>query len=100
MTKEFAILAMGRLKKLMDDAEMLVDVKAYDAAKGRLERGEDEQIPLEITERRSAGESASKTAASTAWISRSRRWSSTIRTTAANRTLRERRRALADHRLG
>jgi DNA-binding XRE family transcriptional regulator len=55
--KEFAILPMDRLQKLMDDAEMLSDVTAYDAAKGRLERGEDELIPLEMTERRLAGES-------------------------------------------
>jgi len=58
--KEFAILPMGRLKKLMSDAEMLADVKAYDAAKARLELGDDELIPLEITERRLAGESKLK----------------------------------------
>jgi DNA-binding XRE family transcriptional regulator len=58
--KEFAILPMDKLKKLMDAAEMLEDVAAYDAAKARLERGEDELIPLEITERRLAGESAVK----------------------------------------
>lgn len=38
--------------KLTEDAEMLADVKAYDAAKARLENGEDELIPLEIIERR------------------------------------------------
>jgi ribosome-binding protein aMBF1 (putative translation factor) len=43
---------------LMNDADMLADVKAYDAAKRRLERGEDELIPLEIAERRLGGESA------------------------------------------
>jgi DNA-binding XRE family transcriptional regulator len=48
----------GDLRKLMDDAEMLADVKAYDAAKARLEDGEDELIPLEITERRLEGETA------------------------------------------
>jgi DNA-binding XRE family transcriptional regulator len=58
--KQFAILPIDRLKKLMDDAEMLADVMAYDAAKGRLERGEEELIPLAITERRLAGESAAK----------------------------------------
>jgi len=42
----------------MKDAEMLADVKAYDAAKLRLEDGEDELIPLEITERRLKGEAA------------------------------------------
>ena len=35
-------------------------MKAYDAAKRRLERGEDELIPLGITERRLAGGSAVK----------------------------------------
>ena len=58
--KEFAVLPMDELKKLMDDAEMLADVKAYDAAKARIERGEDELIPLEITKRRLAGESTLK----------------------------------------
>jgi DNA-binding XRE family transcriptional regulator len=58
--KEFAILPMDRLKKLVDDAEMLADVIAYDAAQGRLARGEDELIPLEIAERRLAGESPVK----------------------------------------
>ena len=51
---------MAELKKLMDDAEMLSGVKAYDTAKARLARGEDELIPLEITERRLAGESPIK----------------------------------------
>jgi ribosome-binding protein aMBF1 (putative translation factor) len=55
--KEFAVLPIDELKKLMDDAEMLADVKAYDVAKERIERGGDELIPLEITERRLAGDS-------------------------------------------
>ena len=58
--KEFAILPMDGLQKLLDAAEMLADVKAYDAAKRRLARGEDELIPLEMTERRLAGESTVK----------------------------------------
>jgi DNA-binding XRE family transcriptional regulator len=58
--KEFAVLPMTALKKLMDDAEMLSDVKAYDVAKARLARGEEELVPLEITERRLAGESPVK----------------------------------------
>jgi DNA-binding XRE family transcriptional regulator len=37
--------------------EMLADVRAYDAAKARLEDGDDELIPLELTERRLRGES-------------------------------------------
>lgn len=58
--KDFAVLPMAQLKKLIDDAEMLRDVKAYDAAKARIERGDEELIPLEITERRLAGESTVK----------------------------------------
>jgi DNA-binding XRE family transcriptional regulator len=58
--KEFAVLPMDELKRLMDDAEMLSDVKAFDTAKLRLARGEDEVIPLDITERRLAGESPVK----------------------------------------
>ena len=58
--KAFAVLPMPELKKLMADAEMLADVKAYDAAKARLKRGEDELIPLAMTERRLAGESPVK----------------------------------------
>ena len=56
--KEFAVVPVKELRKLMEDAEMLADVKAYDAAKARLENGEDELIPLEISERRLGGEAA------------------------------------------
>jgi DNA-binding XRE family transcriptional regulator len=56
--KEFAVIPVAALQKLMEDAEMLADVKAYDAAKARLEAGKDELIPLEITERRLRGEPA------------------------------------------
>ncbi|MCX6621731.1 MAG: helix-turn-helix transcriptional regulator [Acidobacteria bacterium] len=55
--REFAIIPVEELRRLMDDAAMLADVRAYDAAKARLERGEDEVIPFEIIERRLAGES-------------------------------------------
>jgi len=58
--RDFAVLPMDVLKKLMDDAEMLADVKAYDAAKARIKRGEEELVPLEIDERRLAGESTVK----------------------------------------
>lgn len=54
--REFAVIPVEQLQRLMEDAEMLADVKAYDAAKARLERGENELVPLEITERRLAGE--------------------------------------------
>jgi DNA-binding XRE family transcriptional regulator len=56
--KEFAVIPAKALQKLMEDADMLADVKAYDAAKARLEAGEDELIPLAITERRLRGEPA------------------------------------------
>jgi DNA-binding XRE family transcriptional regulator len=58
--REFAVIPMEDLQRLMDDAEMLADVKAYDAANSRLKRAEDELIPLEITERRLGGESTVK----------------------------------------
>ena len=56
--KEFALIPVRALQKLMEDAEMLADVKAYDAAKARLDDGSDGLIPLEITERRLHGEPA------------------------------------------
>jgi DNA-binding XRE family transcriptional regulator len=56
--REFAVIPVKDLERLMEDAEMLADVKAYDAAKARLDDGEDELIPLEITERRLKGEPA------------------------------------------
>ena len=56
--KEFALILVENLQKLIDDAGMLADVRAYDAAKARLEDGDDELIPLEITERRLRGEPA------------------------------------------
>lgn len=49
---------MKDTRKVVNDVEMLADVKAYDAAKARLEDGVDELIPLEITERRLKGETA------------------------------------------
>jgi DNA-binding XRE family transcriptional regulator len=58
--KSFAVLPIPVLKKLVEDAEMLSDVRAYDAAKAKLERGEDEWIPLEVTQRRLAGENRVK----------------------------------------
>jgi DNA-binding XRE family transcriptional regulator len=58
--KQFAVLPMEQLKKLIDDAEMLADVTAYQAAKARLERDNEELFPLEIDVRRLAGESKLK----------------------------------------
>ncbi len=56
--KEFAVIPVQDLRKLIEDAEMLADVRAYDAAKLRLRDGGDELIPLEITERRLGREPA------------------------------------------
>jgi DNA-binding XRE family transcriptional regulator len=54
--REFALIPVKDLQKLLEDVEMLADVKAYDVAKARLHDGEEELIPLEITERRLKGE--------------------------------------------
>jgi DNA-binding XRE family transcriptional regulator len=42
----------------VNNLEILADVRAYDAAKARLEAGEDELVPLAITERKLSGEPA------------------------------------------
>ena len=55
--REFALVPIKDFQKLMADAEMLADVQAYDAAKARLARGDDELIPLELTKRRLTGQS-------------------------------------------
>ena len=55
--REFALIPVKELEKLMADAEMLADVRAYDAAKARLAGGHDELIPLSVSERRLNGES-------------------------------------------
>ena len=55
------MIPLAALQKLTDEAEMLADVRAYDAAKARLEDGEDELILWEITERRLRGEPALRT---------------------------------------
>ena len=58
--KEFAVIPVHELQRLIKDAEMLADVKAYDTAKTRIARGDDEIVPFELTERRLAGESRVK----------------------------------------
>jgi DNA-binding XRE family transcriptional regulator len=58
--KDFAVLPMNRFKKLMDDAEMLADLNSYHVLKARIERGEEELIPLTLIERRLSGESTVK----------------------------------------
>jgi hypothetical protein len=54
----FALIPIKHLEKLVEDAEMLSPVRAYDAAKAGLETGEDELIPLEITQPGRKGEAA------------------------------------------
>jgi len=55
--REFALIPMKEFEKLRAHAEMLADVRAYDAAKARLADGDDELIPLEISQRRLNGDS-------------------------------------------
>jgi DNA-binding XRE family transcriptional regulator len=58
--KKYALIPLRAFKKLMADAEMLADIAAYDAAKKRIDSGEDELIPFELVERRISGENAVK----------------------------------------
>ena len=58
--KEFAIIPVEDLRRLMDDAEMLADIKAYVAAKGRLDRGDDELIRLKLPSAVSPGKVRSR----------------------------------------
>jgi DNA-binding XRE family transcriptional regulator len=45
---EWAVLPYEEYLKLLEQAEMLEDIRDYDAAKAELERGEDELIPSEV----------------------------------------------------
>ncbi len=45
---EWAILPYEDYLKLLEEAEMLEDIRDYDAAKAELEKGEDELIPSEV----------------------------------------------------
>ncbi len=58
--KTVAVLPVRELKKLLSDAEMLADIRAYDKAKSRITSGEDEVIPFELVERRVSGENVLK----------------------------------------
>ena len=51
--KSFAVVPLRDYQRLMQDARMLEDVRAYDAAKGRNE----ETFPSELVDRLLAGES-------------------------------------------
>jgi DNA-binding XRE family transcriptional regulator len=45
---EWAVLPYEEYLKLLEQAEMLEDIRDYDVAKAELERGEDELIPSEV----------------------------------------------------
>ena len=45
---EWAVLPYDEYLKLLDKAELLEDIRDYDAAKAALENGEDELIPAEV----------------------------------------------------
>lgn len=45
---EWAVLPYEEYLKLLEQAEMLEDIRDYDAAKDELEKGEDELIPSEV----------------------------------------------------
>ena len=45
---EWAVLPYEEYLKLLEQAEMLEDIRDYDAAKAELEKGEDELIPSEV----------------------------------------------------
>lgn len=58
--QKFAILPLKQFKRLTEDAEMLADIAAYDDAKQRIARGEDEVVPFSITTREIEGENPVK----------------------------------------
>lgn len=45
---EWAVLPYDEYLKLLEQAEMLEDIRDYDRAKAEIERGEDELIPAEV----------------------------------------------------
>ncbi len=56
--RKLAVLPVKELKKLLADAEALADIRAYDAAKAKIDLGEEEIIPFELVESRVGGENA------------------------------------------
>ncbi|MDP1547892.1 MAG: helix-turn-helix domain-containing protein [Anaerolineales bacterium] len=57
---EWAVLPYEEYLKLLEQAEMLEDIRDYDAAKAELENGEDELIPSEVVEALLDGENPIK----------------------------------------
>lgn len=58
--KKFVVLPEQEFNALVKNAEMLADVRAYDAIKAAIESGAEELIPFSIVTRRVAGESPVK----------------------------------------
>ena len=54
---EYAVIPYDEYRRLMADAEMLADVKAYDAARKALHTGVEEVIPSEVVDRLLDGDS-------------------------------------------
>ena len=55
---EMAVIPLREYERLVEAAEDLADVRAYDEAKRRLASGEDELVPAEIVNRILEGENA------------------------------------------
>lgn len=53
---EYAVLAFADYQKLLEEAEMLADIRAYDEAKARIAAGDDEFFPSELLDRLLSGE--------------------------------------------
>jgi DNA-binding XRE family transcriptional regulator len=45
---EWAVIPYDAYMKLIEQAEMLVDIRDYDATKAALERGDEELVPAEV----------------------------------------------------
>jgi DNA-binding XRE family transcriptional regulator len=48
---EYAVLPYAEYLRLVEDAEMLSDIRSYDHAKAALARGDDELAPAEVVNR-------------------------------------------------
>jgi DNA-binding XRE family transcriptional regulator len=57
---EWAVIPYETFLQLVDDAEMLQDIRDYDVAKAAIQRGEDELVPSEVVYAIMEGESPIK----------------------------------------
>ena len=53
---EYAVLAFEDYERLREEAEMLADIRAYDAARARIAAGDNEFFPSELLDRLLSGE--------------------------------------------